>query len=587
MSRVADPSVSAHGGSPSAAPRIIRATERIVASPWVAYVVVIALQLRVIWNVWKYKDLISGDTSSYFLDAVSWTHGIHDDIVWSPLYTDVWGTVLAVFRDNVYASEMALRVGVVVAAAVLVLAIMRSLLSPAIALIIALWWTIVAANYNVLYEVHLFGVLPILIAALVVARRQTRGALGVALAILLATTILLRNELLLATLIFAGFICVHELRRRHLPRDRGAGRLKAYGVPVLVAIAVAGALYSRSFDQGHQAVLSFRAKQDLNLCQVYAFNYQQRHPTSFTGNAFTECQPLMRQVFGRAEPSFLAATLADPRAMAAFVAWNGRLLGSGLQVSLFNATSTADQPDYRLVETGQGYALVLSLILLALWIAGAAAARRDSRYWRREWFPTRKWILILLGAECVTTLAVVLSERPRPEYIYSLTISLMAFAGLSVAALLRNTKALRAMAPIAVGAAVTLLAAMPSFYRPAPRPLLDGVQHLEVVASRLQQAGSVLITAQQGYELCAYLAATNTRHCTSPSWPTLEAQLASGTSIEAALNQANATAIYVEPVLMADPSIAKLVSSPQRYGWRELASGTGDGAPWHILVRAS
>jgi hypothetical protein len=574
---------------PSSQPQISRAvhlSEVALASPFFAYAAVIAVQLRVIWKVWEYKDLTSGDTSSYFLDAVSWAHGAHDDILWSPLYTNVWGSVYALIRE-VYASEMVMRVGIVLLVTVLVLAIMRSLFSPAVALLIALWWAIVPANYNVLYEVHLFGVLPILLAVLIVAKRQTHSALGVALAIFLGTTILLRNELLIATLVATAFVVGHELRGRRLGTDRQAGYARAYGVPLLIVIALAGMLYARSFDKGHDVAQEFKAKQGLNACQAYVFNYQQRHPSKFTGNPFTECQPLMRQTFGEAEPSFLNATRANPRAMAAFVAWNGRLLGSGLQVSLFNATSTRDQPDYPLVNTGRSYALILSLVLLELWIAGFIAIRRDWSYWRDSWLADRLWIGVFLGAACITTIAVALSERPRPEYMYALTVGVLAVTGVCATALLRRIKAEHFVPPTAITALLLLLALIPGFYRPADRPLLTRVQHLASVSPELQQPGSVLIASGYNYELCSYLAETHTRHCTSPAWPTLQSELVRGVPLKTALNHAGATAIYMDSLLLQDPRMAQLAATPRAYGWREVSSGSGSEGRWQVLIRAS
>ncbi len=572
------------------ASRIFRWSEAIVANPVVAYAVVVAIQIRVIWDVWKYKDLVFGDTSSYFLDAVSWTHGLHDDIIWSPLYTDVWGSVYALFRGNPYDSEMALRVAIVLAAAVFVLAIMRSLLSPALALAVAAWWTIVPANFNVLYEVHLFGVLPILVAALIVARAPGRSAKGIALAILLGTTLLLRNEVLVTTLLFASAIVVHEVRERRHHHIPVAVYVRAFGVPLMIVCLLTGAFYWRSFDQGHNAELAFSRKQKLGFAQAYAYNYQQRHPTRFTGNTFTEFQPLLRQVFGRTEPSLLQAVTADPRAVGAFVLWNAHLLPSGLQVALFGATSTGDQPDYISVTTNKDYALILSIAFLIILGAGGLAIRREPQFWRREWLPPHVWIVVLFAAEVVTSLFVVLIEqRPRPEYMYGLTVGLLALVGVCFTALLRRFAVMRFVAPLALGLTVGLAIVLPSYYSKGPRPLLDAVNRTKVVRHELQQPGSVLITAQftADFEICAYLAYTNARHCTSPSWSALQAQLAGGSSIQTVLARAKATAIYAESLLLSDPAIAQLVATPQRYGWRQVAGGTGESGPWHVLVRAS
>jgi len=564
--------------------------EALSANPFVAYGLIVALQVRVIWNVWRYKDLVFGDTSSYFTDAVSWTHGLHDDIIWSPLYTDVWGSVYALFHGNPYASEMALRVAIVLAATVLVLAIMRSLLSPGLALVIAAWWTIVPANFNVLYEVHLFGVLPILVAVLIVARAPGRHTNGIALAILLGTTLLLRNEVLVTTLIFAAAIVVYEVRERRRHNVPIAIYARAFGVPILIVCLLTGAFYWRSFDQGHSAELAFSAKQKVGFDQAYAYNYQQRHPTRFTGNPFTEYKPLLRQVFGKTEPSMLQAIIADPRAVGAFVLWNAHLLPSGLQVALFGATSTSDQPDYIPVTINKDYVLIPSIAFLLILAAGGLAIRREPQFWRREWLPPRVWIVVIFVAEAVTALFVVLIEqRPRPEYMYGLTVGLLALVGVCFTASLRRFAVMRFVAPLALGLTVALVIVLPSYYSKGPHPLLDAVNRTKVVRHALQQPGSVLITAQftVDFEICAYLADTHARHCTSPNWSALQAQLASGTPIQAVLNQAKATAIYAESLLLDTPSIARLVADPRLYGWRQVAGGSSAEGPWQVLVRAS
>ena len=76
-----------------------------MANPFFSYGAILVLQLRVIWNVWQYKDLTPYDTAAYFLRATSFAHGLHDDIVWSPLYTVFWGTIVAAVGD-VYAAAM-------------------------------------------------------------------------------------------------------------------------------------------------------------------------------------------------------------------------------------------------------------------------------------------------------------------------------------------------------------------------------------------------------------------------------------------------------------------------------------------------
>jgi hypothetical protein len=556
-----------------------------VANPLVSYLAIFVLQLRVVWNSWRFRDLTSGDTAGYFVYAAGWANHLQDDAVWSPLYTNFWGTILAAL-NNVYAAAMVHRVVIVFAATLLVLALMRKLLHPALALIIAAWWAVLPANFNVLYEVHLFGVLPILLVFLLLALSPGRTALGLALALLAATTLLLRNELIVATLLLAGAIVISEGRkRRHGPRGRWT-YWRAYGVPVALVLLLAGGSYWRSAVQGHRFESDFHTKQGLNICQVYAFNFQQRHPSRFRGNAFTECRPLMQQTFHKQTPTLLEAAAANPRAVAGMINWNLRLWPSGMQVALFNATSTGDQPDYIPVDTHRSYALILSLLLIGLFALGGWAIRREATFWR-DWAAPRAWLLLGFGAVAITTAIVVLTERPRPEYMYGLTVAVMALAGVCFTAVLRRRNAMRFAGIGAAALTLGLIVAVPDYYHKGPRPVHDAIERLKPVTSQLQKPGSVLIASRFNSEICLYLAASFDRDCTSPEWLVLEAKLAAGAPIGAILDQYRATVIYADPVLLGDPAIAKLAAAPLRYGWRQLAGGIGDGGPWRVLVRAS
>jgi hypothetical protein len=48
------------------------AGQRLIDIWWVSYALIAALQLKILWNIWRYRDLTPGDTSSYFLDAARW-----------------------------------------------------------------------------------------------------------------------------------------------------------------------------------------------------------------------------------------------------------------------------------------------------------------------------------------------------------------------------------------------------------------------------------------------------------------------------------------------------------------------------------
>ena len=555
-----------------------------LANPFLAYGAIALLQLRVIWNIWKYADLTNGDTSYYFIDAASWAHGLHENIVYYPGYSAIWGTILAVVHD-VYAATIIHRVAIILAVALLVLALMRSLLGPVMGLLIAAWWAIVPTNYNVLYEVHLFGAVPILLAVLVVARMPRRQGLGISIAILLASAVLVRTELVAAAAILATAVAIYEMReirgRRHAGRS---SYIRAYAVPLVIALLLIGGAYARSYVQGNDAWSMLQAKEQDNFCNAYAMAYQQRHPSLFTGNPFTECTPLMQHDFGRSMPTIMQASIKNPRAVAGFAAWNAQLLPGGLQVGLFGASAFANDPGFVAVGENSTLALLLSIMLLLAIVAGLAILGRERQHSLRLLPSRTQWVLLTLASVAAATMLVALTSRPWGEYIFGLTICALVMSGVSVAVLLRQFVGIRILAPIALVTVLVLIIALPSAYRPGPRPIYERIQHLQVVRQRLQRHGSVLVAGESYNELCNYLAYSYQRICTPIFWPTLHTDTTGHASAGQILDRAHATALYIDSGMLSDPLIAALVTAPRAQGWQQIAQGSGLGGPWRVLV---
>jgi hypothetical protein len=214
-----------------------RALSRFLSRPWLAYTTLVLLELRVVWGAWNVKDVTQGDTCSYFITAVRWFNDFKVDIAWSPLYTAFFGSFLFLTPDP---AQVVLwhRLVIVFAASILVLAVMRRLLPPALAWLVAAWWAVLPINFDTFYEVHLFSVLPVLLALLLLSRRSRWGR-GAALAVLAASTVLVRNEMGVAAGLLGLALLVREwraARRSELPLRRHAPRLlAAYGVPLGVA----------------------------------------------------------------------------------------------------------------------------------------------------------------------------------------------------------------------------------------------------------------------------------------------------------------------------------------------------------------
>jgi hypothetical protein len=563
---------------------LLRWAESAAAHPVVAYGAIVVLQTRVIWNVWSYKDLSPYDSAGYFLTSTSWADDLRDNIIWNPLYTSFWGTIYAAV-GGVYASAMVHRIAIVLGASLLVLALMRSLLSPGVSLLLAAWWAVLPPSFNVYYEVHLYALLPLLAAALIAARGPRREYLGLALGTLFLSTLLLRNETLVAVIIFAIAIAIREIRERRVHSVPIRAYLLAYGLPLAIVCLLFAGAYWRSTIHGEPARSAFHAKHSLNVCQVYAFNYQQRHPQRFSGNPFTDCGPLMARTFGRPLPTFLQAVRANPSAVASFVSWNISLVPAGLQVGLFGATAGGKNPDYIPVADQSTYPIILSALVVAILLAGCVLLPRQWQFWKQTLAP-RIWTLGVLASVAAMTVLVALTQRPRPEYIYPLTVALMALIGICATAVLRQFGAMRFVPITALAAVAVLCLAFPPYYHRAPRPLHDAVERLQSVRGSLQSRKSVLVTAADGQDICFYLAEDSQHYCTSPSWPALKAELDRHKPSSRAPELAGATAIYADATLRADPNFSRLITAPEAAGWHQIAAGTGDDGPWSVLVRA-
>src|SRR5438105_12704948 len=138
--------------------RLVAWLDALATNPWFAYCSILLLQLKSVWGIWVRKDLPLGDSAYYYAHAQGWHFMRAADILWSPLYTLFYSTFMNLSADA-YAVALTHRIVIVLALAILVLAVMRSLLPPVLAWVVTAHWVILPINFDSLYEVHLFYVL--------------------------------------------------------------------------------------------------------------------------------------------------------------------------------------------------------------------------------------------------------------------------------------------------------------------------------------------------------------------------------------------------------------------------------------------
>lgn len=567
--------------------------KQVIDQPLFAYASIILLQLKVIWRIWDYKDLTFGDTSSYFPGAYLWFTEFANNIIWSPLYTSFFGSFLHVTSD-VYIATILHRIVIVFTVTILVLALMRRLLPPGIAWVIAAWWAILPINFDTLYEVHLFAVIPILLACLVITQRPTPLARGGAIAILAGASILVRNEFSLITAATV-FICVvwegwqyWKLSNRYPLKQYAL----SYGIPLIATFALILAFYSQSVIKFPELPAASAPKHTLNICQVYAFGYQQRYPGKWIGDPWTGCQDLMKQQFGQDEPSLFQALMANPPAMLDHFRWNTSLTLNGIQVSLFNATSGSVNPDYPPVILNAYWVILPTLLVGVLSITGVILIVRDRQFWWDFWLKERAltW-LVLASAASVAFFVIIPMQRPRPSYLFSLTLFLMAIAGMSFFAITRDRPKLQFLSrSLPIFMAGMLIFTQPYYPNDhAIRPLLTFYRRFLPFQSEIANRSTVFLSREYSHEICRYL--MNPEFCQSLSYASHEFwdALPPQQSMNVFLEDLGVNLFYVDrPLLMEfadDPRASDFLSNPTTFNWKVLALQDSNRDQWMLLQR--
>jgi hypothetical protein len=563
--------------------------DRLLAKAWPSYVLIAALQLKLIWNIWRYRDLTGGDTSSYFVTAVGWKESFTNDLIWSPLYTAYYGSLLQLIPD-VYAASILHRVLIVMAATLGVLAVLRALLPPAIALVLAAWWTILPMNFNVLYEVHLFALLPVVTAIILVAIKDSPWMRGSALAILAASAVLVRQEFFVGAAVFAAICLVREISDLRHKGTNGGGwpsRIVAYGVPVLAAFAVCALFYLRATSSGSELLQRWQDRHTLNMCQGYAFTWLQIHPGSKL-DPWHECRELMQTVFGMPLPTLGQMFASNPAATWEYLWWNFSLTPNGLQLSLFNSFAGAVSPDYGAVPAGRKLlALLLSLVFLAMLAAAGIVLARQWKRWWTNWLRERRGVWLLMIALLSITAPVAFVIRPRPSYLFPTTLVVLAVVGTALHVL----TAARATATkfICIGIVLALVVAAPPAYssRGSDRPLYSNYQRVLPFRSVLAKAGGSVLLLDRSDDLANYLALGRARvqfHHSRLllSWDRRQ-------SLDQFLRQQGVAVVFVTPVFMNElrtmPQASDLLENPEAVGWRRIAPESRQDLSWLLLQR--
>ncbi len=378
-----------------------------------------------------------------------------------------YGSFLHLNPDPVWAT-VAHRIVIVLASGCLVLAVLRHLLPPAIAWLCAAWWAVLPIAFNTMYEVHLFALLPSLVVWLLLLTSRGPAQRAVALAVLGGAVVLVRNELSVPFFLMTFVLCFWEILaskkcevgRRHARIVAASWYVAALSVSALICYVA----YERSTAKYPELTSYLKDKHTLNMAQVYAFGYQQRHP-EWTYSPWVESQSLMEKTFGSPLPTLREMIVANPRAVWEHFAWNFALTPNGLQVLIFNGASGRENPDYAESALNRTEPFYLSILLVGVWAVGFVIFVRRRREWWAELGSARALGWIAMFVIISVTPLVIATQRPRPSYLFTLAITLIAVTGAFIW-LIINRRGIgdrfRQIMPVAM---IGLIVAVPGYYR--------------------------------------------------------------------------------------------------------------------------
>ena len=527
--------------------------------------------------------------------ASRWADHLQVNPAYYPGYNAFYGSLKWLVPDP-FSVTILHRVLIVLGTTALLLAVFRRLLTPGIAWGLALWWAVLPVTYDTIFEIHLLGALAGLVVVLVALRWSGLAGRATAFGLLLAAALLVRNEYVVGAVVFGLIWLGYELWRLRRGTAPSWRELAAAGAIPLLAFAVLLVLVSwRDVDRNTSVYSQLASKNELAFCQGYALDLDHSGDV-LAANPLAQCRAYTRRDFGEDMPSLFQAIGDNAGAVAGHFRRNAALFPAGLEIGLFNAKygsiAPASNPDY--IDIKQGSWLVLAgLIGVVLTIiAGAVLIWRDRRRWWDDWLHDRAWGWVALAAIGSVGIYAGLMTRPRPSYIFPLTILVLALFGMSAVAIadrLGIPARVRALIPLV---ALLALIFVPPHYRAGysnpqtgpGQPLKTAVDRVSPYRNQIQGREHGLLAVYPSTDVCLYVGESDP--CTTVSWnypigKTLGPELAgreqhSFTSTRVDFIYAN------EYAFNADPTVRSQLNALVGHGWHRLGPAEAD---WMLLQR--
>jgi hypothetical protein len=265
------------------------------------------------------------------------------------------------------------------------------------------------------------------------------------------------------------------------------------------------------------------------------------------------------------------------------VLWNIELTPSGLQVLLFNYRSGPANPDY--APTYQSDLVLIPSVLACMALAaGLVLLVRERKRWRIEWTEQRAWAWIALGCMAISVFAAMLSNRPRPSYMFILGIGLRVAIAYCFYVIVSRWPNLRRVAAGISVVLVTALVLRPGVYEQQhlSRPILTAIRRVQPAAAAFAEPNPLMVSTEFGTEITSYVGRCN---CQTIRFDVLRTEVTTDFSLSRALELSGANLFYADELIMHDPLASQFVMNATAFHWHVVASGHSGTESWAVLRR--
>jgi len=269
--------------------------------------------------------------------------------------------------------------------------------------------------------------------------------------------------------------------------------------------------------------------------------------------------------------------------------WNLRLVPAAVQLLLFNGTSGRPNPDVVPQLQRSRMALVLSVlaaivVLAALWYrARRALGGRSSA--------DSLWTWLAMLAVVSFSVPVILLLRPRPAYLYSLSLLLMAGIATCLRLLAGGWPLWPRVAPLMPILMIVLPLCVPSAYgtraRHGPQPLWDDYERLRGYEKLLDRADAVFI-GMRPVEIANYVGHGRCQVFDYSAFSEMKLR----TNLTQFLNARHMTLLELDQTALdklessSPGSVAKFFENGASAGWRLLEIRRLDRGWWMLFTRS-